>query len=64
MTAVVEAERSVKLALGQYERGLTEVLTLLDAQQRVFDARSLLLGVKAQRLRNRADLHLALGGDF
>lgn len=63
-TAVTEAERSVKLALGQYERGLTEVLTLLDAQQRVFDARSALLAVKAQRLRNRADLHLALGGDF
>lgn len=62
--AVVEAERSVKLAVGQYERGLTEVLTLLDAQQRVFDSRSSLLSVKAQRLRNRADLHLALGGDF
>jgi len=62
--AVVEAERSVKLAIGQYERGLTEVLTLLDAQQRVFDSRSSLLSVQAQRLRNRADLHLALGGDF
>lgn len=64
VTAVEEAERSVKLALGQYERGLTDVLTLLDAQQRVFEARSALLAVKALRLRNRADLHLALGGDF
>lgn len=63
-TASTEAERSVKLALGQYERGLTDVLTLLDAQQRVFEARSALLAVKALRLRNRADLHLALGGDF
>lgn len=62
--AVTEAERSVKLAAGQYDRGLADILTLLDAQQRAFDARSSLLGAKAQRLRNRADLHLALGGEF
>jgi multidrug efflux system outer membrane protein len=63
-TAVTEADRSVKLAAGQYDRGLADILTLLDAQQRLFDARSLLLDVKAQRLRSRADLHLALGGGF
>lgn len=62
--AVTEAERSVKLAAGQYDRGLADILTLLDAQQRAFDSRSSLLAVKAQRLRNRADLHLALGGEF
>ncbi len=62
--AVTEAERSVKLAEGQYDRGLADILTLLDAQQRAFDARSSVLAVKAQRLRNRADLHLALGGEF
>lgn len=58
------AEQSEKLALGQYEKGLSEVLTLLDARQRAFDARSALIAVQAQRLRNRAALHLALGGDF
>jgi multidrug efflux system outer membrane protein len=63
-TAVTEATRSVKLAAGQYDRGLADILTVLDAQQRLFDARSLLLDVKAQRLRTRADLHLALGGEF
>lgn len=62
--AATEAERSEKLALGQYEKGLSDVLTLLDASQRAFDARSALIGVQAQRLRNRADLHLALGGEF
>lgn len=62
--AVTEAERSVKLAAGQYDRGLADILTLLDAQQRRFDAQSSLLAVKAQRLRTRADLHLALGGEF
>lgn len=59
-----EAERAESLALGQYEKGLTDVLTLLDASQRAFDARSALITVQAQRLRNRADLHLALGGGF
>lgn len=63
-TAVTEAARSVKLAAGQYERGLTDILTLLDAQRRLFDARSTLTAVQAQRLRSRADLHLALGGEF
>jgi len=62
--AAVEAERSESLALGQYEKGLTEVLTLLDARQRAFDARSALITLQAQRLRTRADLHLALGGEF
>ncbi len=59
-----EAERAEALARGQYEKGLTDVLTLLDARQRAFDARSALNAVQAQRLRNRADLHLALGGEF
>ncbi|MFZ4767125.1 MAG: efflux transporter outer membrane subunit, partial [Roseimicrobium sp.] len=62
--AVAEATLSVKLATGQYERGLIDILTLLDAQQRLFDSRSALTTVQAQRLRSRADLHLALGGDF
>ncbi|MEZ5386913.1 MAG: efflux transporter outer membrane subunit [Prosthecobacter sp.] len=59
-----EAERAERLALGQYEKGLSDVLTLLDTRQRAFDARSALISVKAQRLRNRAALHLALGGEF
>jgi NodT family efflux transporter outer membrane factor (OMF) lipoprotein len=62
--AAMLAEQSEKLALGQYEKGLSEVLTLLDTRQRAFDARSALIAVQAQRLRNRAALHLALGGEF
>ncbi len=62
--AAQEAEQAESLALGQYEKGLTDVLTLLDTRQRAFDARSTLIAVQAQRLRNRADLHLALGGNF
>lgn len=58
------ASQAEKLALSQYEKGLSDVLTLLDTRQRTFDAESALIAVKAQRLRNRAALHLALGGDF
>ena len=62
--AATQAEKAETLALGQYEKGLSEVLTLLDTRQRAFDARSALIAVRAQHLRNRAVLHLALGGDF
>lgn len=62
--AAALAAQAEKLALGQYEKGLSDVLTLLDTRQRTFDAQSALIAVKAQRLRNRAALHLALGGDF
>ncbi len=62
--AAALASQAEKLALSQYEKGLSDVLTLLDTRQRTFDAESALIAVKAQRLRNRAALHLALGGDF
>lgn len=63
-TAAAEAGRAVELAISRYSRGLSDALTVLDSRQRAFDARSALLAVQAQRLRNRADLHLALGGAF
>lgn len=62
--ALEQAALSEKLALGQYERGLVDVLTLLDSRQRAFEAGRALIATRAQRLRNRADLHLALGGGF
>lgn len=63
-TAAAEAGRAVELAISRYSRGLSDALTVLDSRQRAFDARSALLAVQALRLRNRADLHLALGGAF
>jgi multidrug efflux system outer membrane protein len=62
--AAVEADRSVTLALGQYGRGLVDVLTLLDSRQRAYDAKRALTTARALRLRNRADLYLSLGGSF
>jgi outer membrane protein TolC len=50
--------------LSQYEKGLVDIITLLESQRRAFDARSALLSVRRQRLENRINLYLALGGDF
>lgn len=63
-TATTEAERAQELSLSQYQRGLVDIITVLESQRRAFDARSNLLSVLNQRAQNRVDLHLALGGDF
>ena len=63
-TAVTEAERAEELSLSQYQRGLVDIITVLESQRRAFDARSSLLSLLNERAQNRVDLHLALGGDF
>jgi outer membrane protein TolC len=62
--ASTEATRSADLARTSYERGLSDILTMLDAQRRAFDAKSALITTQATRIRNRVDLHLALGGGY
>ena len=63
-TAAEQALAARRLAEERYATGLADVITMLDAQRRAYDAESLLLGVRRQRLENRIDLHLALGGGF
>jgi NodT family efflux transporter outer membrane factor (OMF) lipoprotein len=58
---LVAAER---LADDRYRYGVGSYLELLESQTRAFVARSELLTVKRQRLENRVNLHLALGGGF
>jgi hypothetical protein len=43
---------------------LTDIITVLESQRRSFNAQRSLLQVSNQRLQNRIDLYLALGGDF
>jgi outer membrane protein, multidrug efflux system len=62
--AVEQANLAEELALGQYQKGLVDIITVLESQRRAFDARSNLLRVHNERLQNRLDLYLALGGDF
>jgi multidrug efflux system outer membrane protein len=51
-------------ALSRFQSGLVTFITLLESQRRAFDSRSALIRVENQRLQNRIDLYLALGGDF
>jgi multidrug efflux system outer membrane protein len=63
----VAADESVKaetLALDEYERGLVDIVTVLEAQRRSFKSQESLLQSRNLILQNRIDLYLALGGDF
>ncbi len=57
------------LAERQSERDYAEgvnpnILSVLEAQRRANNARASMIRLRNQRLQNRIDLHLALGGDF
>ena len=66
--ALAEAARQAvgaeRLARARYDRGLLDLLGLLDTQRRTYEVRSQLLAVRRQRLDARVDLHVALGGGF
>ena len=52
------------LAEDRYRRGLADIITVLSSQRTALDSESQLLALRRQRLDNRVDLHLALGGGF
>ena len=59
---VEESSEAEKLAVSQYEKGLTDILRVLESQRRAFDSRSGLLRAQNQLLIARIDLCLSLGG--
>lgn len=62
--AVDESRAATELSQRRYTGGLIDIVTLLDAQRRLFVAESQLLTVRRARLDARVGLHLALGGGF
>lgn len=62
--AADESISAEKTAWDRYQRGLTDIITVLEGQRRAFEARSALLAVRNDLLRNRLNLYLALGGNF
>lgn len=60
--AARQAANAERLAELQYTNGLSNILTLLDAQRRNLEAQSQLLDVRQIRMSNRVRLHVALGG--
>ena len=59
-----QAELAEKQASRDYSEGLVRIISVLEAQRRAVASRRAMIFLKNQRLQNRIDLHLALGGDF
>ena len=60
----VESSEAETLAKEQYERGLVDIITVLESERRAFNARSSLISAANLRLQNRLSLYLALGGHY
>ncbi|MFV8819635.1 efflux transporter outer membrane subunit [Haliea sp. E17] len=52
------------LSLQQYNRGLVDYTTVLEAQRRAFDAQTAAIQLHNRVIGNRISLYRALGGDF
>ena len=55
-------EMPEELAGEQYQKGLVDIITLLQSQRSAFEARNQLIELRNGRLQNRVDLYLSLGG--
>ena len=62
--AALQASMALDLAEDRYSRGLEPFVTVLETQRRFIEAQSQRVTARRMRLENRANLHLALGGDF
>jgi len=64
LRALEAAGEAETLAAEQYQRGLLDVLTLLETQGQRYESEARLLDLHLLRLENRLSLHLALGGNL
>lgn len=64
MIAEKQTEAAYQLAVDRYENGVTDLITVLNSQQQWFNTRSSEVSIEKQRIINRINLLLALGGDF
>ena len=63
-TVVEENEKAWELAKVRYDVGRTDLLSVLQMQARWLGARISLIRIQNERLSQRVNLHLALGGSF
>lgn len=62
---LAQAELAERQSERDYSEGINpDILSVLEAQRRANNARASTIRLRNQRLQNRIDLHLALGGDF
>jgi NodT family efflux transporter outer membrane factor (OMF) lipoprotein len=62
--AADEALASIDVSQNRYVQGIESFIVVLESQRRALDAQSALYALQRQRLENRINLHLALGGGF
>lgn len=62
--ATEQSRAATELAFDRYRNGLEGYITVLDSQRRTFEAESAWIAGRRERLDNRVDLYLALGGGF
>ena len=63
-SSAAHARSAAELSFEQYQKGLTNYLTVLESERRAFDTETTLVRLRAQLLRNRIALHRALGGEW
>lgn len=59
-----ESSKALRVATAQFDVGKVDLLSVLQQQGEVVAAKVDILSVRSQRLQQRVDLHLALGGSF
>ena len=59
-----QADLAETQANREFSEGLVTIIQVLEAQRRAVNARNAMISLRNQRLQNRINLHLALGGDF
>ena len=62
--ALDEASVALRIAQDQFDVGRVDLLSVLQQQRQVIGASVQLLNIRDQRLQQRVDLHLAVGGTF
>ena len=62
--AAEESAAAQELAEERYDRGLVDIITVLESQRRAFNARISAISVQNQLLQNRLSLYLSLGGEI
>lgn len=60
--AYEHSQAALRLAEDRYRSGLEAYVTLLEAQRRAWESESQLISHRSERLENRVDLFIALGG--
>ena len=63
-TELQQANLAETNAYRDFSEGTVDILSVLEAQRRAFNARNAMISLRNGRIQNRIDLHLALGGDF